>query len=507
MTTPGTLNGSDVGSTSSFGSPLSDPTIGFSGSGNGAIGKTIVTPSVAIPAAAPGGSGSSSNTEAMEPLSVWSLSLPGTAIKSDDFNQTLNFIVRCKDGDLKKAEDFLRECMRSLKRNQNPDEETEESEDTSEANREFGSFVGDETDDKPTTLVLLVPGQPHIIGHLIGKSGSEITKLESAANVSIRVESKSKMPLGSSERRIYIVGSVANCIYTQQRITQRINEKLREEGVKQELIKVVIPHESVPHLIGKGGSCIKRLQELSRARIQVEQETSVVPGTIGRAVTIQGTQYERSMAQYLISRQMAENRSTRKEWQGGVPQPQSVGSNIFGPSNLILDDFIPGVPAIPGLPSVQQMSSDVNGIRMTPGSTSATGAANQAAISGRFYMPEDMQGPGGVAAAGAVAAGAGYASSGWLEKEKAWQEQQHRLYCEENEEFEQAQTYERLVPDGAVAHLIGRQGSVISEIQKKSGTRISFSKNPGPRAAEVGMGMGYFQKVSIGELSRLFWFS
>jgi len=466
------------------------------------------------------------NVETPSPMSVWGLSLPGTAVKSDDFAQALSFILQCKDNDYAESENFLRGALRLLRQRMNLDDEEHSTSDEVATSKEFDAFISDDTDDKQTTLVLLVPGQSHIIGHLIGKSGSEITKLESAANVSIRVESKSKMPVGSSERRIFIVGSVANSVFTQQRITQRIHEKLREEGVKQELIKIVIPHESVPHLIGKGGSSIKRLQELSHARIQVEQETSVVPGTIGRSVTIQGSQYERSMAQYLISRQMTENRSTPKEWQGGLPQPQTQHLNGPFPLNLLLEDPVPGVPPVPGLaPS-----------SAPPGAPS--GPANAKA---NFFNSQGMTQSSAAGGLGPGGESDSVESQGYVDPDKGWfngkpddagpqwqagddQQGQHLLQPPSQQQpsppfindsgnaaingglenanggdayINTTQQYERLVPNGAVAHLIGRNGSVISDIQKKSGTRISFSKNPGPRAAEVGMGMGHYQKVTI----------
>ncbi|CAK9038689.1 Protein BTR1 (Binding to ToMV RNA 1) [Durusdinium trenchii] len=439
----------------------------------------------------PPGNGSFGNESDLleNPLSVWGLSLPGTTVKSNDYAQALLFIMRCKDNDAKEAESFLRGTLKLLLGKEPSVALKGDEIEDEKADREFASFHGDDTDDKPTTLVLLVPGQAHIIGHLIGKAGAEITKLESSANVSIRVESKSKMPLGSSERRIFIVGSVANCVFTQQRITQRIHEKLREEGVKQELIKIVIPHESVPHLIGKGGSSIKRLQEQSSARIQVEQETSVVPGTIGRAVTIQGSRYERSMAQYLISRQMAENRSTRKEWQGGVPQPSSLSPQNF-PTHMS--------------PPLQSGLDESN--------------AKPGGHKGDFFLPADLGsqvvGGGDAAVSGSgstrgtrgssVDSGSnlGFGGNGKGRKCTPISVQpKPRLRYEvpfNAAAFDSnaVQQYERYVPDNAVAHLIGRAGAVISDIQKKSGTRISFSKN-GSRATEANPKLAHVQRVTI----------
>merc|ERR1712232_658861 len=91
------------------------------------------------------------------------------------------------------------------------------------------------------------------------------------------------------------------------------------EGVHQELLKMVVPNEIVRHLIGKGGANINKLQRESGARIQVEPEASMFPGNVGRTVNIHGTMACRCMAQYLISRQIVEDRNVKAEWLGGYP--------------------------------------------------------------------------------------------------------------------------------------------------------------------------------------------
>jgi len=196
---------------------------------------------------------------------------------------------------------------------------------------------------------------------------------------------------------------------------------LKEEGVQQELIKIVIPHESVSHLIGKCGSHIRKLQELTGARIQVEQEddSSPLPGNVGRTVTIQGKQYNRSMAQYLIARQMAESRSTLKDWQGGIPATLDSKSNFPVYKFIDYDDRYGNTgDVVPSSDSEQKEVTEVS----------------------------------------------------------------------DNSMF-----YEMLVPDSAVAHLIGRAGVVISQIQKNSGARISFNRVYKGCDFEYGK----FQKVTI----------
>ena len=182
-------------------------------------------------------------------------------------------------------------------------------------------LVGDDVDGRLSTLILLVPGKPHIIGHLIGKGGADIVRIEREAGVTVKIESQDRMPKGSTERRVCVIGPVANNVLGQQLISLKLQEKLMEDGVQQEVLKMVVPNEIVPRLIGTRGAHINKLQAESQTRIQIEQESSMQPGALGRAVALQGSQSARSYAQYLISRRIAEDMGVPAEWSGRVSLP------------------------------------------------------------------------------------------------------------------------------------------------------------------------------------------
>lgn len=188
------------------------------------------------------------------------------------------------------------------------------------------SMFGDEIDLRPSTLIMLVPGKPHIIGHLIGKGGVEIGKIEAETGVIVKIETQDKMPVGSMERRISIIGTIKSNVIAQQYISIKIQEKLLQEGIQQEILRLVVPNETVRHLIGKSGANINKLQNESGARIQVEAESSMIPGSIGRTIVLQGNQACRTRAQYLIARQMSEDRNLPPDW-AGVNRPVVQGDS------------------------------------------------------------------------------------------------------------------------------------------------------------------------------------
>ena len=203
---------------------------------------------------------------------------------------------------------------------------------SSSAAKHFDGFrlFDDEFDSAISTLVLKVPGKPHIIGHVIGKGGSEISKIEAETGSTVKIDSQSKMAPGSCERRICIIGTVSGNMLAQKRVMQKITEKLLLEGVTHDTLKVVVPNKAVRHIIGKGGSNIAKLQNDSGAVIQVAPESQALPSDMGRCIVIQGEESSRSVAQYLISRQVAQDQSIDADWaskdasQASVKQQQSA---------------------------------------------------------------------------------------------------------------------------------------------------------------------------------------
>ena len=176
-------------------------------------------------------------------------------------------------------------------------------------------FVHDPIDQRQTTLVVLVPGRTHIVGHLIGKGGAEVSRVEREMGVTVKIETMEEGDAHASERMVTIIGTVAGATLAQQRVSQRVHEKLLSEGVQAEVLRIVVPNDFVRHLIGKSGSNINRLQLETGARVQVDPESEMPPNSSGRTVVIQGSEKARTHAQYVILRQLAEERGAL----GGPP--------------------------------------------------------------------------------------------------------------------------------------------------------------------------------------------
>jgi predicted PilT family ATPase len=211
------------------------------------------------------------------------------------------------------------------------------------------TLYGDEIDQRVSTLVILIPGRAHIVGHLIGKGGAEVGRIEKDMSVTIKIESANKVAV--VDRSVCILGSVASITLAQQHVSHKVHEKLLSESVQAEVLKMVVPNEIVRHLIGKNGANINRLQSESGARIQVEPESTMSPGSIGRTIVLQGAERCRTFAQYLILRQIAEDRNVPADWASRIHTP--TNSVAAAPYNM---SPTPQSPAITGGVGNQMMT-------------------------------------------------------------------------------------------------------------------------------------------------------
>ena len=225
------------------------------------------------------------------------------------------------------------------------------------------SLIGDEIDERASTLVILVPGRAHIVGHLIGKGGAEVGRIEQKMLVTIKIEAATKLGVQLVERSVCITGSVGATTQAQQLVSHKVHEKLLSEGVQAEVLKMVVPNEIVRHLIGKSGSNINRLQNESGARIQVEPESTMTPGSVGRTIVLQGAERCRTLAQYLILRQIAEDRNVHTEWAGRIHTTGGSSSPTMSPNAPLSPSGPGGGPQItPGMAS----SGSVRGPVISP---------------------------------------------------------------------------------------------------------------------------------------------
>jgi len=222
-------------------------------------------------------------------------------------------------------------------------------------------FFNDEVDQSFCNLVVLIPGDVHVVGHVIGKGGAEVTRIEQESGASVKIESQVPRPLLGTglERTVVISGSIASCVRAQRLLDRRIRIRLESDGIHREVLRVVVPNEFVRHLIGKSGANISQLQNSTGVRIQVQAEST---HPFGRAITLQGVEMGRSLAQYLISRQIAEG--PYREWpnnlqvaaaaaaaaNGAVAVPPASVAVSSAPSIAANPPWSPSTPATNGFP-------------------------------------------------------------------------------------------------------------------------------------------------------------
>jgi len=424
----------------------------------------------------------------------WGASLPASVIEKNDYREAAKFFLEAKGGNEAAAMDFLRGVFLAMTtpvlsngeaislenhdwdaavRN-GPPYLTPEDQAAAQAQlvmnqhnsillqaQRLGlppkpplvvplTLLGDEIDQRLATLVILVPGRAHIVGHLIGKGGAEVGRIEREMSVTIKIEAASKMNVQLVERSVCIIGTVGAATLAQQLVSHKVHEKLLSEGVQAEVLKMVVPNEIVRHLIGKNGANINRLQNESGARIQVEPESTMPPASVGRTIVLQGAERCRTFAQYLILRQIAEDRNVHSEWAGRLPHMHSASASMASPGSPTAGPISTGTTVVNhppllsgsapggaggGAPAQQQQQQQFHPRPVQPG------VVQQA---GRLQHPP----PGG------AMTNKGPASGVQLE--------------------ESTVTY--TVPEQSVAYVIGRNGAVISEIQAQTGAKVQISR-------------------------------
>lgn len=311
--------------------------------------------------------------------------------------------------------------------------------------------LGDEIDQRLATLVILVPGRAHIVGHLIGKGGAEVGRIEREMSVTVKIEAASKMNVQMLERSVCIIGTVAATTLAQQLVSHKVHEKLLSEGVQAEVLKMIVPNEIVRHLIGKNGANINRLQSESGARIQVEPESTMSPGSVGRTIVLQGAERCRSFAQYLILRQIAEDRNVHSEWAGRIPHMHQVGSSS-PPSGPSTHGSNPPPPA-----------SITGG--MAPSATTPGPGQHQAMQQQTKSLHSQQQ------------------------QQQHYRQQPTTIATVQQHGEEASISY--TVPEQSVAYVIGRNGAAIADIQSQTGAKVQISRGG---AANVN---GDVRKVTI----------
>ncbi|XP_030762032.1 poly(rC)-binding protein 3 isoform X4 [Sitophilus oryzae] len=296
-------------------------------------------------------------------------------------------------------------------------------------------------DDPNVTLTIRLIMQGKEVGSIIGKKGEIVNRFREESGAKINISD------GSCPERIVTVTGSTNAIFKAfSLICKKFEEWCSQfqdnansgSGVPRPPItlRLIVPASQCGSLIGKGGSKIKEIREVTGASIQVASE--MLPNSTERAVTISGTGEAITQCIYHICDVMLKSPP-----KGATipyrPKPQVGGPVLLagGQAYTIQGNF--AVPA----------HADVAALTKNP-------LAGLAALGLGGLAPANT---GGLNPA-ALAALAG---------------SQLRTSNTRNQQNSNQQTHEMTVPNELIGCIIGKGGTKIAEIRQISGAMIRIS--------------------------------
>ena len=202
-------------------------------------------------------------------------------------------------------------------------------------------YRGDAEDEAECSLMLLVPDPS--VSTIIGKSGATITQIQNSSETKIDIQTSGEMVPGQHERRVCIKGTIKNANIGAYLVGMKVLEKMQTDRPASELApvtKLLVPNQSVSFIIGKQGVAINEVQDASGGRIQIEKAAEMLPGLGGRVVTITGGTRSRLMAQYLISRAIAQHALMPSGGGGGGGGGGVGGVTAAGGPAISVDMFV-----------------------------------------------------------------------------------------------------------------------------------------------------------------------
>ncbi|XP_060523434.1 poly(rC)-binding protein 3 isoform X4 [Cylas formicarius] len=296
-------------------------------------------------------------------------------------------------------------------------------------------------DEPNVTLTIRLIMQGKEVGSIIGKKGEIVNRFREESGAKINISDGS-----CPERIVTVTGSTSAIFKAFTLICKKFEEWCSQfqdvnttgSGVPRPPItlRLIVPASQCGSLIGKGGSKIKEIREVTGASIQVASE--MLPNSTERAVTISGTGEAITQCIYHICNVMLASPP-----KGATipyrPKPQVGGPVILAGGQAYT---IQGNYAVPA-------HTDVAALTKNP-------LAGLAALGLGGLAPANT---GGLNPA-ALAALAG---------------SQLRSANSRNQHNSNQQTHEMTVPNELIGCIIGKGGTKIAEIRQISGAMIRIS--------------------------------
>ncbi|XP_049297031.1 poly(rC)-binding protein 3 isoform X1 [Anopheles funestus] len=337
------------------------------------------------------------------------------------------------------------------------------------------------SDDSAVTLTIRLIMQGKEVGSIIGKKGEIVKRFREESGAKINISDC------SCPERIVTVSGTRSAIYKAfTLITKKFEEwcsqfqdNTNTQGKPQIPIRLIVPASQCGSLIGKGGSKIKEIREITGCSIQVASE--MLPNSTERAVTLSGSAEAITQCIYHICCVMLESPP-----KGATipyrPKPQVNGPVIVANGQAYT---IQGNYAVPA-----QETCTVYPLAITGGlHAGISGLADpllkgthlQGAIPPHHLQPiPDVSGIAKNPLAGLAAlglAGAIPSNTGGLNPTAlaALAGSQLRTNNNRNVAPVQSQSHEMTVPNDLIGCIIGKGGTKIAEIRQISGAMIRIS--------------------------------
>ncbi|CAH0763851.1 unnamed protein product [Diatraea saccharalis] len=294
-------------------------------------------------------------------------------------------------------------------------------------------------EDSKVTLTIRLIMQGKEVGSIIGKKGEIVKRFREESGAKINISDGS-----CPERIVTVTGNTSAIFKAFTLICKKFEEwcsQFNEGGGGGSrapiTLRLIVPASQCGSLIGKGGSKIKEIRDVTGANIQVASE--MLPNSTERAVTISGTCDAITQCIYHICCVMLESPPK------GATIPYRPKPNVAGPVILAGGQAytIQGNYAVP--------AQDMGGLAKSP-------LAGLAALGLGSLGPANT---GGLNPAAALAALAG--------------SQLRTSNQSRNQPTSNQQSHEMTVPNELIGCIIGKGGTKIAEIRQISGAMIRIS--------------------------------
>ncbi|XP_075232142.1 poly(rC)-binding protein mub isoform X2 [Lycorma delicatula] len=352
-------------------------------------------------------------------------------------------------------------------------------------------------DDPSVTLTIRLIMQGKEVGSIIGRKGEIVKRFREESGAKINISD------GSCPERIVTVTGPTNAIFKAFTLICKKFEEFQEMqngggggGPRPPItLRLIVPASQCGSLIGKGGSKIKEIREVTGASIQVASD--MLPNSTERAVTITGTSDAITQCIYHICCVMLESPP-----KGATipyrPKPQVAGPVILagGQAYTIQGNYaVPahgdvstplgpplglGPPLFPPAPPAGLVDPLIKNGHLQaalPPAHLAAAACEPLLLTSTCEMGKMAGGPlAGLAALGL--GGLNAANTGGLNPAALAALAGSQLRTNNpnrNQQNTNQQTHEMTVPNDLIGCIIGKGGTKIAEIRQISGAMIRIS--------------------------------